>query len=359
MDTLEVSLGARSYPIHIGPGLLADAALLGEAVKAKQILVVTNDTVAPLYLPRLQSIFAAAQLEVYSLPDGEQYKSLQSFAAIIDALIARQFHRDACLIALGGGVVGDIGGFAAASYQRGIDYVQIPTTLLAQVDSSVGGKTAINHARAKNMVGAFYQPRCVIADTDTLATLAPRQLSAGLAEVIKYGVILDAAFFDWLEAHVDDMLALDDDALRVAVRRSCELKAAIVAEDEREHGRRALLNLGHTFGHALESIGGYSRWLHGEAVAIGIALAAKTSAALGWIGDADVRRVVALLERARLPTHAAVVDATELLETMRLDKKASAAGLKVVLIRSIGNAAVVQAPDEDVLHAVLEAELAA
>jgi 3-dehydroquinate synthase len=357
MDTLEVRLGARSYPIHIGAGLLADAAALRAAITAQQVLIVTNETVAPIYLERLRAGIAAPQVQVYSLPDGEQHKSLQSFAAIIDTLIEQRFHRDACIVALGGGVVGDIAGFAAASYQRGIDYVQIPTTLLAQVDSSVGGKTAVNHPRAKNMVGAFYQPRAVITDTDTLKTLPARQLAAGLAEVVKYGLILDAGFFAWLEAHVADLSRLEREALRLAIRRSCELKAEIVAEDEREHGRRALLNLGHTFGHALETLGGYERWLHGEAVAIGTVLAARTSAALGWLGDGDVRRIETLLKGAGLPTRATGIRAAELLDAMRLDKKASAAGLKLVLLRSIGEGTVVAAPHGDLLLSVLEAEL--
>lgn len=354
MDTLEVALGARSYPIYIGPGLLSDADLLARAVTARQALIVSNTTVAPLYLDRLQRGLDCEKQHVHVLPDGEQYKTLATFSEIIDALIEARFHRDACLIALGGGVVGDIGGFAAACYQRGISYVQVPTTLLAQVDSGVGGKTAVNHPQAKNMIGAFYQPDCVIADTDTLSTLPRRQFAAGMAEVIKYGLILDAEFFAWLEAHLDDVLSLDADALRVIIGRSCELKAAIVAEDEHERGRRALLNLGHTFGHALESIGNYDRWLHGEAVAIGMVLAARTSAALGSLDAADVERIGSLLARAGLPTYAADVDTERVLEIMQLDKKASASGLSLVLLEGIGNGVIVSAPNTDILRAALE-----
>jgi 3-dehydroquinate synthase len=242
VETIVVALGERSYPIHIGPGLLDDPALYGST--AKQALIVTNDVVAPLYLARVQAALRGRELETVVVPDGERHKTLATFTAVIDRLIDARFHRDCCLVALGGGVVGDLTGYAAASYQRGVEFVQVPTTLLAQVDSSVGGKTAVNHPRAKNMIGAFHQPIAVLADTGTLHSLPPRELSAGLAEVVKYGVIVDAAFFAWLEAHVDDLRALDAAALTHAIRRSCEIKAAIVAEDEREQGRRALLNLG-------------------------------------------------------------------------------------------------------------------
>ncbi len=354
MDTLEVALGARSYPIYIGSGLLSDADLLTRAVTARQVLIVTNSTVAPLYLEQLQRGLDCETQQVHLLADGEQYKTLSTFAEIIDTLIEARFHRDACLVALGGGVVGDIGGFAAACYQRGISYVQIPTTLLAQVDSGVGGKTAVNHPQAKNMIGAFYQPDCVIADTDTLSTLPKRQFAAGMAEVIKYGLILDADFFAWLEAHLDEVLSLDTDALRVIIGKSCELKAAIVAEDERERGRRALLNLGHTFGHALESIGNYERWLHGEAVSIGMVLAAKTSVALGSLDPAAVERIAALLTRAGLPTEATDVDPERVLENMQLDKKTTAKGLSLVLLEGIGNGVIVPAPSVDALRTALD-----
>ena len=248
----------------------------------------------------MQAALRGRELDTLVLPDGERHKTLATFTTVIDRLIDGRFHRDCCLVALGGGVVGDLTGYVAASYQRGVDFVQIPTTLLAQVDSSVGGKTAVNHPRAKNMIGAFHQPIAVLADTGTLASLPPRELAAGLAEVIKYGVIVDAAFFAWLESHIDDLRRLDSAALTYAIRRSCEIKAAIVAEDEREQGRRALLNLGHTFGHALEAIGRYERWLHGEAVGIGMALAARTSVALGWLDTRDCERIESLLKQSGL-----------------------------------------------------------
>jgi len=353
MDTLEVALGRRSYPIYIGADLLRDHALVARSVRAEQILIVTNTIVAPLYLERLRAALAGRTVHAHVLADGEQHKTLATMAEIVDVLVAGGFHRDACIVALGGGVVGDIAGFTAASYQRGIDFVQVPTTLLAQVDSSVGGKTAVNHPRAKNMIGAFYQPTAVIADTRTLTTLPPRELAAGLAEVVKYGLILDADFFNWLEGHVDDLLALEPDAMRHIVRRSCELKAAIVAEDEREHGRRALLNLGHTFGHALESLGGYGRWLHGEAVAIGMVLAARTSAALGKLAPADVKRIESLLTRLGLPTRVTGFGAQEMLEAMSLDKKATATGLKLVLLDAIGAGTVEPAPAAALLRSAI------
>ena len=355
METIVVELGSRSYPIHIGSQLLANGELYG--IAAKQVLIVTNEVVAPLYLERVQGALHGREVATVVLPDGERHKSLTTFTAVIDRLIDGRFHRDCCLVALGGGVIGDLTGYVAASYQRGVDFVQVPTTLLAQVDSSVGGKTAVNHPRAKNMIGAFHQPVAVLADTGTLQSLPPRELAAGLAEVIKYGVIVDAAFFGWLEAHLDDLLHLDAAALAYAIRRSCEIKAAIVAEDEREQGRRALLNLGHTFGHALEAVGNYERWLHGEAVAIGIALAARTSVALGWLAERDCERIERLLERAGLPLMAPYVDTEELLAHMRGDKKADRAGLKLILIRAIGESVVTRSPPEDTLRAVLAERL--
>lgn len=319
----------------------------------------TNEVVAPLYLGELEQALAEKQHRSLILPDGEGEKSLGTLAKVIDELVEEGFHRDACLVALGGGVIGDLAGFAAACYQRGIDFVQIPTTLLAQVDSSVGGKTAVNHPKAKNMIGAFHQPLCVLADTDTLATLPEREFSAGLAEVIKHGLILDGDFFRWLEEHMDDVLAQEADALAHVVRRSCEIKAAIVAEDERERGRRALLNLGHTFGHALESLSGYGKWLHGEAVAIGITLAARTSMELGMIEPVECERIQSLLVRARLPVTAPGTEADALLALMNLDKKASAQGLKMVLLESIGKGVLVPAPAESVLRSVIQTQLAA
>lgn len=355
METITVALGDRSYPIHIGRELLSASALYGNA--AKQVLIVTNEVVAPLYLAKVQNALAGRVVETLVLPDGERHKTLATFNAIIDRLVDARFHRDCCLVALGGGVVGDVTGFAAAAFQRGVDFVQIPTTLLAQVDSSVGGKTAVNHPRAKNMIGAFHQPIAVLADTDTLRTLPPRELAAGLAEVIKYGIIVDAEFFAWLEGNVAKLVAQDPAALAHAIRRSCELKAAIVAEDEREHGRRALLNLGHTFGHALESLGNYERWLHGEAVAIGMVLAARTSHALGWITERDVERIETLLGSAGLPTRAPGTGAAAVLELMQLDKKADQAGLKLILVEKLGQAVVTRVPDAALLRRVLEAEL--
>jgi 3-dehydroquinate synthase len=357
VETLTVALGERSYPIHIGRNVLGQGALYGEA--AKQVLVVTNEVVAPLYLARVVAALRDREVATLVLPDGEHHKTLATFATILDTLVDGRFHRDACLVALGGGVVGDVTGFAAAAFQRGIDYVQVPTTLLSQVDSSVGGKTAVNHPRAKNMIGAFHQPIAVLADTDTLETLPPRELAAGLAEVVKYGLIVDAEFFAWLEGNIESLVGLDAQALAFAIRRSCELKAAIVAEDERERGRRALLNLGHTFGHALEAYGEYRRWLHGEAVAIGIALAARTSAALGKLDAATCERIEALLMRAGLPTRANGVDSRAIAALMQLDKKADQRGLKLVLLDAIGAGIVARAPEERLIERVLAAQLAA
>jgi 3-dehydroquinate synthase len=355
VETIVVALGLRSYPIHIGPELLGKPDLYN--LTAKQVLIVTNEVVAPLYLQRVQTALRGRELQTLILPDGERHKTLSSFTTVIDHLIAGRFHRDCCLVALGGGVIGDLTGYVAASYQRGVDFVQIPTTLLAQVDSSVGGKTAVNHPRGKNMIGAFHQPIAVLTDTGTLGSLPPRELAAGLAEVIKYGVIVDAPFFVWLEEHIDDVKRLDPAALTHAIRRSCEIKAQIVAEDERERGRRALLNLGHTFGHALEALGGYERWLHGEAVGLGIGLAARTSVALGWLPLRDCERIENLLERAGLPTAVSGVGSNELLDHMRGDKKADRSGLKLILLRALGEAVVTRAPAEDVLRSVLAEQL--
>ena len=358
MKTLTVELGARSYPIHIGPGLLADGSLLRSLVSADQVLIVTNETVAPLYLKMVESAYAERKRRALVLPDGEQYKTVDSFVQVIDELIDAGFHRDSCIVALGGGVIGDLAGFAAAAFQRGIDFLQLPTTLLAQVDSSVGGKTAVNHPRAKNMIGAFHQPVAVIADTETLRTLPRRELAAGLAEVIKHGLIVDSRFFAWLESNMDALLALDGPALTHAITRCCEIKAGIVAEDEREQGRRALLNLGHTFGHAIEALGGYGRWLHGEAIAIGMRMAADTSVRLGWLDERDAARIRALLERAGLPTAAEGLSVAAILERMRLDKKAGRKGLRLVLLRAPGKAEIAPAPDEAILRETVALGLA-
>ena len=359
MERLRIDLGERGYPILVGAGLLDDAALLGEVVTARDVLVVTNTTVAPLYLGRLERALAGKRLGSVILPDGEQYKTLDTLARVFDALVERRMNRDACVAALGGGVVGDLAGFAAACYQRGVDYVQVPTTLLAQVDSSVGGKTGVNHPGGKNLIGAFHQPRAVVADTATLGTLPPRELRAGLAEVIKYGLIADAGFLAWIEAHLDALLALEAGALAHAIRRSCEIKAGIVAEDEREHGRRALLNLGHTFGHAIETATGYGEWLHGEAVGAGMLMAADLSCRLGWLRNEDVERVRVLLARAGLPVAAPSIGAARGLELMGMDKKVLAGRIRLVLMRRIGEGAVVGDYPADALQATLAAHFEA
>ena len=357
MVSVTVELGARSYTIRIGSGLLSDRRLLETAIPAHQVLIVTNSVVGPLYLERLQAGLAGREIDVCVLPDGEQHKTIGTFTTIIDRLIESRFRRDCCIVALGGGVVGDVAGFAAASYQRGVDLVQAPTTLLAQVDSSVGGKTAVNHPRAKNMIGAFHQPKAVIADTQTLATLPPRELGAGIAEIIKYGLIADAKLFEWLEAHIEDLLAVDQPALEHAIEQSCRIKAEIVALDEREQGQRALLNLGHTFGHALEALGRYERWLHGEAVAIGIEMAANVSAELGWLDKPARERISRLLKLARLPRAAPGITADDVLAQMQLDKKAARAGMRLVLLEGIGRAVLTSAPERALLRAAIERQL--
>ena len=355
MERLHIDLGERGYPILIGPGLLHDPALVGGSVAARDVLVVTNTTVAPLYLARLERALQGKRLASVALPDGEQHKTLATLNRVFDALVEHRMNRDACVVALGGGVVGDMAGFAAACYQRGVDYVQVPTTLLAQVDSSVGGKTGVNHPGGKNLIGAFHQPRAVLADTDTLGTLPPREFRAGLAEVIKYGLIADAGFLDWIEAHLDPLLRLDGAALARAIRRSCEIKAAIVAEDEREHGRRALLNLGHTFGHAIETATGYDEWLHGEAVGAGLLMAADLSWRLGWLAEADLARIRHLLERAGLPVATPPIGAGRALQLMGMDKKVLAGRIRLVLMRRVGEGVVVG----DYPAAALEATLSA
>jgi 3-dehydroquinate synthase len=355
--SVTVELGARSYTIRIGSGLLSDRGLLESAIPADQVLVVTNAVVAPLYVERLRAGLPGREIVVCVLPDGEQHKTLGTFATIIDRLIESRFRRDCCIVALGGGVVGDVAGFAAASYQRGVDCVQVPTTLLAQVDSSVGGKTAVNHPHAKNMIGAFHQPKAVIADTETLATLPPRELGAGIAEIIKYGLIADAKLFAWLEEHVEDLLAVDAPALEHAIERSCKIKAEIVAFDEREKGKRALLNFGHTFGHALEAIGRYELWLHGEAVAIGMEMAANVSAELGSLDKRERERISRLLARARLPHAAPGIAADDVLAHMQMDKKAGREGIRLVLLEGIGRAVVTAAPEQAVLRAAIERQL--
>jgi 3-dehydroquinate synthase len=341
MQVLQVELGERSYPIYIGAGLLDDPELLSRHIPSGSAVVVSNETVAPLYLNRVERHLSDCRSASIVLPDGEAYKTVETLDRIYTALLEGRFDRGTTLIALGGGVIGDITGFAAASYQRGIHFIQVPTTLLAQVDSSVGGKTGVNHPLGKNMIGAFYQPRCVIIDIDTLGTLPDRELSAGIAEVIKYGLLGDAPFFDWLESNLELLLARDAEALTHAIRRSCENKARIVAADERESGQRALLNLGHTFGHAIETGMGYGAWLHGEAVGCGMVLAAELSARLGWLDHNAVARVRSLVARARLPVAPPdVLDVDRFLELMSVDKKVVDGTLRLVLLQGIGKAVV-------------------
>ena len=356
MRTLQLDLGERSYPIYIGTQLLTDARLFTPHIHGKQVLVVSNVTVAPLYLDALQSALPGYTLKHINLPDGEVYKTLDTLNMIFDALLENRFNRRCTLIALGGGVVGDICGFAAASYQRGVDFIQVPTTLLAQVDSSVGGKTGVNHKLGKNMIGAFHQPNSVVIDTDTLNTLADRELSAGLAEIIKYGLIRDPEFFIWLEQNMDRLLARDPEALAFAIERSCRNKAEVVSADERESGQRALLNLGHTFGHAIETGTGYGAWLHGEAVGTGMLLAAEMSARQGWLATAQVERIAHLLERARLPILTPTTMNTEqFLDLMAVDKKVLDGGLRLVLMKDIGAAIVTGDFDVRHLRATLDA----
>ncbi|MGQ0544463.1 MAG: 3-dehydroquinate synthase [Betaproteobacteria bacterium] len=337
MESLRVALGSRAYPIHIGAGILADPALYAPYLRGSAAIV-TNVVVAPLYLQSVKSALRGARVAEVVVADGEKAKGWETLQQIFDALLAARCGRDTLLVALGGGVVGDLAGFAAAVYQRGIDFVQAPTTLLAQVDSSVGGKTAINHPRGKNMIGAFHQPRAVIADLATLDTLPERELRSGIAEVIKHGVALDAAFFAWLEQNVDKLLARERGALAYAVRRSCELKAAVVAADERESGQRALLNLGHTFGHAIEAGTGYGPWLHGEAVAAGMAMAASLSERLGLLDAGAALRIRKLIGRAGLPVKAPPLRAEEMLGLMSVDKKAAGGELRFVVLKAIGQA---------------------
>jgi len=346
-ERVEIQLGERSYQILIGSDLLGDPRSFAAAPSAASALIVTNTTVAPLYAATLREALAGRYREVHvlELPDGEAHKDWQTLNRVFDALLARGADRKTVLFALGGGVVGDMTGFAAASYMRGVPFVQVPTTLLAQVDSSVGGKTAINHPLGKNMIGAFYQPKLVLCDLATLASLPPRELSAGLAEVIKYGPIYDLDFLAWIEAHIDALIAREPAALAHAVKRSCEIKAEVVGQDEREAGLRAILNFGHTFGHAIESGLGYGEWLHGEAVGCGMVLAAQLSARLGGIDAAFVERLTALVRRAGLPVVAPALGAERYLELMRVDKKSEAGEIRFVVLDKPGSAVVRGAPD--------------
>lgn len=340
MHTLTVALGDRSYPIHVGVGLLANPELITAKLPQQKVAIITNATLAPLYLAALSHALETCGVSVVSvvLPDGEAYKNWQTLNSIFDALIDNRCERNTTLVALGGGVIGDLAGFAAAVYQRGVPYIQIPTTLLAQVDSAVGGKTAINHPRGKNMIGAFYQPVAVVADTDTLDTLPDRELAAGVAEVVKYGLIRDAAFFDWLEKNVGRLISREPEALAYAIQRSCRNKAEVVALDEREAGPRALLNYGHTFGHAIETGMGFGVWLHGEAIASGMVLAARLSQRMGLITRHDVTRIIDVLARARLPVVAPELGSDRYLELMGHDKKVHSGKIRFVLLRRIGEA---------------------
>jgi 3-dehydroquinate synthase len=355
MKTLVVELGERRYPIYIGEGLLTRTELLRPHVAGRQVMIVSNETVAPLYLQKVLAIFAGSQCHQVVLPDGEQYKTWEVLNRIFDALLENHCDRRVTLVALGGGVVGDMAGFAAACYQRGVPFIQVPTTLLAQVDSSVGGKTGINHPLGKNMIGAFHQPQCVLIDTATLNTLPDRELSAGLAEIIKYGLIRDTAFLEWLETNMDALLRRDAAILAEAIERSCRNKAEVVAADERESGERALLNLGHTFGHAIETGMGYGTWLHGEAVAAGMVMAAVLSARMAWIQPADVARIEVLMQRARLPVRApAALDPARMLELMAVDKKAQDGRIRLVLLQAMGKAVVTADYNPALLRAVLQ-----
>jgi shikimate kinase / 3-dehydroquinate synthase len=354
--TLQVDLGERSYPIVIGPALLSDPLQIGAYVRGKRVAIVTNSTVAPLYLEPLKSALTASgkQITQIVLPDGEEQKNWTSLMQIFDALLAAKCDRTTTLIALGGGVIGDLTGFAAASYMRGVPFIQMPTTLLAQVDSSVGGKTGINHPLGKNMIGAFYQPQAVLADTSALNTLPARELSAGLAEVIKHGAIIDAAFFDWIEANIGKLVARDAGALAYAIQRSCEIKADVVRQDERESGLRAILNFGHTFGHAIENGLGYGKWLHGEAVGCGMVMAADLSRRLGFIDLPAKQRIAAVVRAAGLPVVAPDLGNERWLELMQVDKKNEGGEIRFILLKPLGTPLITTVP-----HAILRETLQA
>lgn len=355
METLTVQLDTRSYPIYIGEDILNHKNLINQHIKSQRVVIISNETVAPLYLEPLKNTLKSFECHEIILPDGEQYKNMATLENIFDVLLELRCPRDVSIVALGGGVIGDITGFAAACYQRGVDFIQVPTTLLSQVDSSVGGKTGVNHALGKNMIGAFYQPQCVVADINTLRSLPARELSAGIAEVIKYGLLADKEFFIWLEENITHLMQLDIAAVTHAIQTSCQCKADIVASDEREKsGRRALLNLGHTFGHAIETGMGYGNWLHGEAVACGMALAAEFSARLGWLNEDDVARIRRVLQKANLPVNLPEqLNADQMLEMMALDKKVQAGKLNLILLKEIGQAVMTHEYDQTLLLAML------
>ena len=355
VESLRVELGERSYDILIGSGLIGRIREWLPPLKGKQVMLVSNETVGPLYLDRLRQALASYQADEVLLPDGEAFKNLDTLNLVFSALLEKTHSRTTTLFALGGGVVGDMVGFAAAAYQRGVDFVQVPTTLLSQVDSSVGGKTGVNHALGKNMIGAFHQPRLVIIDTDTLSTLPDRELSAGIAEVIKYGLIYDQAFFVWLEENIEKLMGRDQQALVYAIKRSCEIKAEIVAQDEKEGGLRAILNLGHTFGHAIETASGYGNWLHGEAVGAGMVMAVDMSRRLGWLDNSVLERARELISRAQLPVAPPKsMTPQQFLDLMAVDKKNIDKKLRLVLLKSLGHGIVTDDFDHEVLAALLK-----
>ena len=355
MKTINIQFDERSYPIYIGEGLISNYELISQHILGKKVAIITNETVADIYLKTLmETVSTHKELISIILPDGESYKSKDSLDSIYAQLLENKADREITLIALGGGVIGDITGFAAATYMRGVNFIQIPTTLLSQVDSSVGGKTGINHPLGKNMIGAFYQPKCVISDMNVLKTLPSRELSAGLAEVIKYGLIRDNKFFEWLESHIQYLMEMNPKYLIEAVQRSCENKAAVVEADEFESGIRAILNLGHTFGHAIEVAQGYGNWLHGEAVGAGMVMAAKLSQSMGWLADKDVGRIVALIKKAGLPTEPPKISVKKYMELMMLDKKTKDGQINLVLQKSIGDAVLTNQYDPKKLHQILE-----
>lgn len=354
---LIVDLGSRSYPINIGSALLDNKENF-DFLGGRKICVITNPTVEKLYLNKLLDALPSKPECVVILPDGEQYKTMQSMEAIFDQALAVRLNRNSVMIALGGGVIGDMTGFAAACYQRGIDFVQVPTTLLSQVDSSVGGKTGINHPLGKNMIGAFHQPIRVIIDTNTLKTLPEREFAAGMAEVIKYGLIADSAFFDWLENNIDALNAHDEQAISYAIHRSCAIKADVVGQDEKEGGIRAILNLGHTFGHAIETAEGYGAWLHGEAVAAGMVMAVDLSCRLGWLDPSVLARTKALLEKAKLPIKApSAMNAEQFLDLMALDKKNIHGKIRLVLLKALGDAVITDEADLALVSQTIQANI--
>ncbi|MCZ6618734.1 MAG: 3-dehydroquinate synthase [Gammaproteobacteria bacterium] len=356
MHRVDVLLDEHGYPIHIGPGAMSNQQLFEPHLSGSQVAVISNETVAPLYLDELLKALGETEVDVFTLPDGERHKTLESYSAIMDFLMAKRHNRSTTLVALGGGVVGDITGFVAATFQRGVGLIQVPTTLLAQVDSAVGGKTAVNHPGGKNMIGAFHQPRCVIADSAVFATLPDREYRAGLAEVLKYGVIADAEFFAWMEAAGDGLLNKNPDTLAWAVRRSCEIKAGVVAQDERETGLRAILNFGHTFGHAIETLTNYRRFLHGEAVAIGMVMAADLSARQGCLPLEDAQRIKTVLQSFELPVCPPAELSDDVLHrAMGMDKKVVDGRLRLVLVEAIGQVAVSEEIDASALNATLNA----